>query len=71
MDILDTLPQSGIVLDIPVHNEGRFVEQSVNSIEQYIISSKLEEKFKFTIIIAEDGSTDNSYGIIEHLCFVA
>ena len=67
MDILDTSPPSRIALVIPVHNEARFIEQSVKSIEQYIISSKLEEKFKFTIIIAEDGSTDNSYEIIKHL----
>jgi glycosyltransferase AglD len=53
------------VLVIPVHNEEKFIKSTIESLEHHIFY--LAEKYSITILIAEDGSTDNSTNIMTEL----
>ena len=53
------------ILVIPVHNEEKFIKSTIDSIEQHL--SSIAEKYSITILIAEDGSTDNSTYILTEL----
>jgi glycosyltransferase AglD len=54
---------------IPAHNEENIIEKSINSLEEYILSSKCSQmsKYNFSILIAEDGSSDSTFDIIMRL----
>jgi glycosyltransferase involved in cell wall biosynthesis len=57
-----------IALVVPAHNEEKFIEKSVTSLEEYLSTSDdLKKKYKASILIAEDGSTDNTLNIISNL----
>jgi glycosyltransferase involved in cell wall biosynthesis len=53
-----------VVLVVPVHNEEDFIEQSIRSLEDHI---KMMNRYRFSIILAEDGSTDKTKDIINSM----
>ena len=55
-----------VALVIPTHNEEKLIESSINSLEQYI-SSLNDHDYNISILIAEDGSTDNTIKIANTL----
>jgi glycosyltransferase involved in cell wall biosynthesis len=57
------LVKVGVV--IPAHNEENFIEQCINSLEEFISMNKT--KYIISTLIAEDGSTDSTFRIITHL----
>jgi glycosyltransferase AglD len=58
-----------VVVVIPAHNEENFIEKSINSLEQYISNagSPCKNKYNFSILIAEDGSSDKTFDIVKRL----
>jgi glycosyltransferase AglD len=58
-----------VVVVIPAHNEENFIEKSINSLEQYISNAgnSYTNKYNFSILIAEDGSSDKTFDIIKRL----
>lgn len=46
-----------IALVVPVCNEEKFIESTIDSLEDYLVSF---ENYDISILIAEDGSTDNT-----------
>ena len=55
-----------VAIVIPAHNEENFIEESIHSLEEYISSSLTSvSKYNFSILIAEDGSSDNTLHIIQ------
>jgi len=54
-----------VLLVIPVYNEERFIEQSVTDLQRHILEEpSLRKKYLFSILIAEDGSTDATLKIL-------
>jgi glycosyltransferase involved in cell wall biosynthesis len=53
-----------VSLVIPAYNEERFIEESINRLEQHIHT---HSEYDFSVVIAEDGSTDNTYSIVKLL----
>ncbi|HET8847920.1 MAG TPA: glycosyltransferase [Nitrososphaeraceae archaeon] len=53
----------GISVILPVHNEEKLVEQSLNFLSAYFT----ERKWDFELILAEDNSTDDTVPIIKRL----
>jgi glycosyltransferase AglD len=54
-----------VLLVIPVYNEERFIEQSVTDLQRYILEEPLlRKKYNFSILLAEDGSTDATLNIL-------
>jgi glycosyltransferase involved in cell wall biosynthesis len=61
-------PSIKVALVVPAYNEEKFIEKSINSLEEYLFASPhLKKKYKAFILIAEDGSTDNTLNIIRRL----
>jgi glycosyltransferase AglD len=58
-------PPVKVVIVIPVYNEEKFIEYCINSLEEFI-DSKMS-KYEISILLAEDGSTDNTLNIISRL----
>jgi glycosyltransferase AglD len=58
-----------VLVVIPAHNEEKFIQESINSLERYISSSgsSAMSKYNFSILIAEDGSSDKTFDIIKEL----
>jgi glycosyltransferase involved in cell wall biosynthesis len=54
-----------VALVIPAHNEENFIEQCINSLEEFIYTNKT--KYNISVLIAEDGSIDNTFKIITNL----
>jgi glycosyltransferase AglD len=55
-----------VALVVPAYNEEKFIEKSISFVEEYLLKSSLK-KYKASILIAEDGSTDNTLNIITNL----
>jgi len=53
-----------LTIIIPAYNEAGRIEKSVSIVKKTLQSTKIK---KYRIIIAEDGSTDGTYGIIRKL----
>ena len=58
-------PSIKIALVIPTYNEEKFIEKSITALEEYL--STTMRNYKASILIAEDGSTDNTLNIITSL----
>ena len=58
-------PTINVALVIPAHNEERFIESSVLSLEKYINLNL--NNYNIKILIFEDGSIDNTFDIISKL----
>ena len=58
-------PSIKIALVIPTYSEEKFIEKSITALEEYL--STTMRNYKASILIAEDGSTDNTLNIINNL----
>jgi glycosyltransferase AglD len=57
-----------VLLVIPVYNEEGFIEQSVTDLQKHLLEDPLlSRKYKFSVLIADDGSTDKTFQILVSL----